>query len=211
MENVNLENNKDNTKKRIILSSLIIVVSIVIIGLSLSYAYYINTVIETNADKQGASLTSGNLSMDFTTSQLINATSASLINDANVLDSSNNNYTAFSISFANDNTVSNASYNIYLTDIAMTENFKSSYVKWALYRADNTPIEEGDFSNVTLDGTGTGAHNASDITLASESISSNEGTKSYKLYIWLSNDPDNNQVSLLNGSLSAKVGFRATT
>lgn len=206
-----MENNVDNSKKRVILGSLIIVVSIVIIGLSLSYAYYINTIRETNADNQGASLTSGNLSMDFTTSQNINATSASLINDADILSEENNNYTAFSISFADDNTVSEATYNIYLTDISMTENFKSSYVKWALYRADNTLVTQGDFSNVTLDGTGSGTHNASDITLASESITSVEGTKSYKLYIWLSNDPDNNQISLLNGSLSAKVGFRATT
>lgn len=210
-----MENNVDNSKKRVILGSLIIVVSIVIIGLSLSYAYYVNTIRETNADNQGASLTSGNLSMDFTTSQNINATSASLINDADILSEENNNYTAFSISFAEDNTVSEATYNIYLTDISMTENFKSSYVKWALYRANNTAnntlVTQGDFSNVTLDGTGSGTHNASDITLASESITSVEGTKSYKLYIWLSNDPDNNQISLLNGSLSAKVGFRATT
>lgn len=206
-----MENNVDNSKKRVILGSLIIVVSIVIIGLSLSYAYYVNTIRETNADNQGASLTSGNLSMDFTTSQNINATSASLINDADILSEENNNYTAFSISFAEDNTVSEATYNIYLTDISMTENFKSSYVKWALYRANNTLVTQGDFSNVTLNGTGSGTHNASDITLASESITSVEGTKSYKLYIWLSNDPDNNQISLLNGSLSAKVGFRATT
>ena len=206
-----MENNVDNSKKRVILGSLIIVVSIVIIGLSLSYAYYINTIRETNADNQGASLTSGNLSMDFTTSQNIKATSASLINDADILSEENNNYTAFSISFADDNTVSEATYNIYLTDISMTENFKSSYVKWALYRANNTLVTQGDFSNVTLNGTGSGTHNASDITLASESITSVEGTKSYKLYIWLSNDPDYNQISLLNGSLSAKVGFRATT
>ena len=202
---------KDNTKKRIVLGSLIIVVSIIIVGLSLTYAYYVNTIRETNADNQGASLTSGNLSMDFTTSRNINATSASLINDADILSEENNNYTAFSISFAEDNTVSEATYNIYLTDISMTENFKSSYVKWALYRANNTLVTQGDFSNVTLNGTGSGTHNASDITLASESITSVEGTKSYKLYIWLSNDPDNNQISLLNGSLSAKVGFRATT
>ena len=206
-----MENNVDNSKKRVILGSLIIVVSIVIIGLSLSYAYYVNTIRETNADNQGASLTSGNLSMDFTTSQNIKATSASLINDADILSEENNNYTAFSISFAEDNTESEATYNIYLTDISMTENFKSSYVKWALYRANNTLVTQGDFSNVTLNGTGSGTHNASDITLASESITSVEGTKSYKLYIWLSNDPDNNQISLLNGSLSAKVGFRATT
>ena len=173
-----MENNVDNSKKRVILGSLIIVVSIVIIGLSLSYAYYVNTIRETNADNQGASLTSGNLSMDFTTSQNIKATSASLINDADILSEENNNYTAFSISFAEDNTVSEATYNIYLTDISMTENFKSSYVKWALYRANNTLVTQGDFSNVTLNGTGSGTHNASDITLASESITSVEGTKS---------------------------------
>ena len=45
-----------------------------------------------------------------------------------------------------------------------------------------------------------------------ENITINKGsTDSYILYIWLSNDPDNNQTQLLNGSFSGKVGFRGVT
>ena len=120
----NPENTKDNTKKRIILGSLIIVMSIVIIGLSISYAYYLNTIEEVNPENQGTNITSGKLSMNFTTDQYIKATAAGLINDEDVLDPSNNNFTQFSVSFADDNSVDSATYNLYLTEISMTQNLK---------------------------------------------------------------------------------------
>lgn len=209
----NPENTKDNTKKRIILGSLIIVMSIVIIGLSISYAYYLNTIEEVNPENQGTNITSGKLSMNFATSQYINATAAGLINDEDVLDPSNSNYTEFSVSFADDNSVSSATYNLYLTEISMTQNFKNEDVKWALYNSSNSQIASGDFSTANLSSTanGDGTYNADDITLASSVTITPGTTNSYKLYIWLSNDSQTNQIDLLNGSLSAKVGFRATS
>ena len=209
----NTKNTKDNTKKRIILGSLIIVMSIVIIGLSISYAYYLNTIVEVNPGNQGTNITSGKLSMNFTTSQYINATAAGLINDEDVLDPSNSNYTKFSVSFADDNSVSSATYNLYLTEISMTKNFKNEDVKWALYNSSNSQIASGDFSAANLSSTanGDGTYNADDITLASSVTITPGTTNSYKLYIWLSNDSQTNQIDLLNGSLSAKVGFRATS
>ena len=209
----NTKNTKDNTKKRIILGSLIIVMSIVIIGLSISYAYYLNTIEEVNPGNQGTNITSGKLSMNFTTSQYINATAAGLINDEDVLDPSNSNYTKFSVSFADDNSVSSATYNLYLTEISMTKNFKNEDVKWALYNSSNSQIASGDFSAANLSSTanGDGTYNADDITLASSVTITPGTTNSYKLYICLSNDSQTNQIDLLNGSLSAKVGFRATS
>lgn len=209
----NPENTKDNTKKRIILGSLIIVMSIVIIGLSISYAYYLNTIEEVNPENQGTNITSGKLSMNFATSQYINATAAGLINDEDVLDPSNSNYTEFSVSFADDNSVSSATYNLYLTEISMTQNFKNEDVKWALYNSSNSQIASGNFSTANLSSTanGDGTYNADDITLASSVTITPGTTNSYKLYIWLSNDSQTNQIDLLNGSLSAKVGFRATS
>ena len=59
--------------------------------------------------------------MNFTTSQYINATAAGLINDEDVLDPSNSNYTEFSVSFADDNSVSSATYNLYLSEISIRE------------------------------------------------------------------------------------------
>lgn len=198
MENVEA---KDNTKKRLLLASLIIVMSIVIIGISLSYAYFINTVEEVNPENQGASLTSGELTMNFTTDRLINATSAGLINDADVV--TEGDYTQFSVSLPSDADASSATYSLYLTELTITNNLKSTDVKWALYNgAGTSEITRGDFSNATS-GTNMSLQN---------NISINRGeTDSYRLYIWLSNDPDNNQTSLLEGSLSAKVGFRAVT
>ena len=212
-EENNTKNTKDNTKKRIILGSLIIVMSIVIIGLSISYAYYLNTIEEVNPGNQGTNITSGKLSMNFTTSQYINATAAGLINDEDVLDPSNSNYTKFSVSFADDNSVSSATYNLYLTEISMTKNFKNEDVKWALYNSSNSQIASGNFSTANLSSTanGDGTYNADDITLASSVTITPGTTNSYKLYIWLSNDSQTNQIDLLNGSLSAKVGFRATS
>ena len=208
----NTKNTKDNTKKRIILGSLIIVMSIVIIGLSISYAYYLNTIEEVNPGNQGTNITSGKLSMNFTTSQYINATAAGLINDKDVLDPSNSNYTKFSVSFADDNSVSSATYNLYLTEISMTKNFKNEDVKWALYNSSNSQIASGNFSAANLSSTanGDGTYNADNITLKNDITISPGTTNSYKLYIWLSNDDQTNQIDLLNGTLNAKVGFRAT-
>ena len=208
----NPENTKDNTKKRIILGSLIIVMSIVIIGLSISYAYYLNTIEEVNPENQGTNITSGKLSMNFATSQSIKATAAGLIDDDDVLDPSNNNFTQFSVSFAEDNSVDSATYNLYLTEISMTQNFKNEDVKWALYNSSNELIANGNFSAATLSSTanGDGTYNADNITLKNDITISPGTTNSYKLYIWLSNDDQTNQIDLLNGTLNAKVGFRAT-
>ena len=208
----NPENTKDNTKKRIILGSLIIVMSIVIIGLSISYAYYLNTIEEVNPENQGTNITSGKLSMNFATSQYIKATAAGLIDDDDVLDPSNNNFTQFSVSFAEDNSVDSATYNLYLTEISMTQNFKNEDVKWALYNSSDVQVANGNFSAATLSSTanGDGTYNADNITLKNDITISPGTTNSYKLYIWLSNDDQTNQIDLLNGTLNAKVGFRAT-
>lgn len=212
MENVeNANQNAENTKKRIMLGSLIIVVSIIIIGISLSYAYFVNTVQEVNPENQGANITSGELTMNFSTSQYINAANAGLVNDANVLTDAN--YTAFSITLPSDASASSANYSIYLTEIKMTQNFKSGYVKWALYNAENISIASGTFNDAVLASAdnGDGTYNAENIVIE-DALTINKGdTTSYRLYIWLSNDPSVNQIDLLNGSLSAKVGFRATT
>ena len=208
----NPENTKDNTKKRIILGSLIIVMSIVIIGLSISYAYYLNTIEEVNPENQGTNITSGKLSMNFATSQSIKATAAGLIDDDDVLDPSNNNFTQFSVSFADDNSVDSATYNLYLTEISMTQNFKNEDVKWALYNSSDVQVANGNFSTATLSSTANddGTYNADNITLKNDITISPGTTNSYKLYIWLSNDDQTNQIDLLNGTLNAKVGFRAT-
>ena len=82
----------------------------------------------------------------------------------------------------------------------------------ALYNSSNELIANGNFSSATLSSTanGDGTYNADNITLKNDITISPGTTNSYKLYIWLSNDDQTNQIDLLNGTLNAKVGFRAT-
>lgn len=196
-----MENVENNAKKRLILASLIIVMSIIIIGLSLSYAYYLNQVVEVNPDNQKASITSGELTMNFATERVINAISAGLVSDADILTEAD--YTQFSVTLPSTAKVDSATYTLYLTELTITDNLKSNYVKWALYDGNGTSeITNGTFLNAT---TGT------DLTIDTGISISKGETDSYRLYIWLSNDENVNQIDLLNGSLSAKVGFRATT
>lgn len=196
--------------KAYVLGALIITLSLVIIGLSLSYAYYINTVEEVNAGNQGVNITSGELTMNFATTQSISASAAGLINDSDILTSAD--YTAFSITLPADSKIDNAAYNLFLTDTTMTSNFKSAYLKWALYSAD-VQVASGDFSGVTLADTANadGTYNVSDISLLNNVAISKGTTTSYKLYVWLSYSADALQNDLLDGSLSTKVGFRAVS
>ena len=203
-----MESLKTNSTKRYILGALILTVSMVIIGVSLSYAYFVNSVEEVNPGNQGVNVTSGELTMNFTTSQTLTATAAGLINDANILTEAD--FTAFSVTLPSSAKVSNAQYNLYLTDIKMTNNFKSNYLKWALYSAD-TQIASGDFSGVTLSNAVDGVYDASDIVLLNSVDITNGTTTSYKLYVWLSYDANTQQNSLLQGSLSTKVAFRAVS
>ncbi len=196
---------KDNTTKRIVLSSLIIVVAVVIIGLSIAYAYYVNSV-QNGGGNKNTTITSGVLEMSIATGEYISVDSATLINDTDVINSGA--YTQFSIAMTENNSVDEATYTINLTISNISSNFSaSSYVKWALYQCDDSNCEnlnsvnDGNFSN----------QSAGDVMTLKESIPINdEETHYYRLYIWLSNDANNNQTDLLGGNLEAKVGFSAT-
>lgn len=196
------------SNKAYIFGALIITLSIIIIGVSASYAYFVNEVETKNPTNTGLSATSGDLVINFTTSSLINADAASLINDSEV--TSKAHYTGFAIDFPSNAKAASASYNLYLTDIKMTSNFKSSYLKWALYDG-NESVATGDFSGVTLSNLQNGLYDASNVALLNNRTVSRGTTTNYKLYIWLSNDPNNNQTQLLEGSISAKVAFKAVS
>lgn len=196
------------SNKAYIFGALIITLSIIIIGVSTSYAYFVNEVETKNSGKSGISATSGDLVINFTTSSVINADAASLINDSEV--TSKAHYTGFEIGFPSNAKAASASYNLYLTDIKMTSNFKSSYLKWALYDG-NESVATGDFSGVTLSNALNGLYDASNVTLLTNKTISRGTNTNYKLYIWLSNDPDNNQIGLLEGQVSAKVAFKAVS
>lgn len=222
-----------------VLGALILVMSFIIIGISFSYAYYTSALGEMNPENKATTISSGGLKMDFATTQYINTDVGSLINDDDVLKSINDKYyTSFSISFPDTytkdgktyNNASSGSYEIYLTNLKMTENFISSDVKWALCPSNATALAnctQGTFATTTKNSNGNyttaeivdslsdnakttvNVYDMNNITLLENaSISRENSPVNYKLYVWLSNNPNANQRNLLNGKLSAKVGFR---
>jgi len=203
-----MESTNKSFTKAYILGALIITISLVIMGISLSYAYFVNVVEEVNPGNKGISVRSGALTMNFATSRTITATGAGLIKESDVLTSGD--YTAFSITLPSDGKVNNAQYNLYLTDTTMTSNFKSADLKWALYSAD-TKVAEGDFSGVTLSNPVNNVYSASNVSLLNNVNISKGTTTSYKLYVWLNYDANNQQNQLLKGSLSTKVAFHAVS
>ncbi|MBE6154313.1 MAG: hypothetical protein E7163_01890 [Firmicutes bacterium] len=206
------------SSKEHLIASLIVVMSFIVIGISGSYAFYENAI--NTSGETGLNVNSGsnNLTIDFATEngQIINSSLAGLINDAEV--TSKADYTEFSVSLPNNSKVETSIYNLYLTEIRMTDNFKSEYLKWALYDSSNNPIKDtdgnavvGNFSGVTLspEADSNGIYDASDIVILSNKEVNKGATHTYRLYVWLSNDPDKLQNELLEGSLSMKVGFKA--
>jgi len=198
MEN-NVESKKDNSFKAYVLGALIITVSLIIIGISMSYAYFANRVEEVNPDNKGVKIVSGKLVMNFATTRSISKTAAGLINDSEI--TSKAEHTDFGVTLPSEANVASAKYSIYLTDLNISNNLKSSYLKWSLYKS-GAEVASGNFKDI---GTNTTLYLKENITI-------NKGsTDGYVLYIWLSNDPNNNQTELLNGSFSGKVGFRGVT
>lgn len=195
-----MEFNKNQSSNKIyILGALIITVSLIIIGVSMSYAYFVNSVQEVNPDNKEVRISSGELVMNFASTRTINATAVGLINDSEITTTAE--HTDFSVTLPSDAKVDSALYNIFITELNISDNLKSSYLKWSLYNGD-TSVASGTFENI---GTKTTLNLKENITI-------NKGsTDSYVLYIWLSNDPNNNQTQLLNGSFSGKVGFRGVT
>ena len=214
MEKVNL------IEKRNLIGALIVVMSLIVIGISGSYAYYVNRVETAEGSDKHFKVTSGVLDMEFATGgQTLNVLEAGLI-DGGV---DNAEFAQFTIQFnSNAKNISNATYDIYLMDVEMTDNFKSEYVRWALYDAEGgSPICNGNFNVADLKDknavTPVKAYN--DIKITTESKSLTKGNSAtYKLFVWLQNDPNKNQadksgavdaIDLTSGSLSFKIGFRA--
>lgn len=196
----NMESRKDNSLKAYVLGALIITVSLVIIGVSLSYAYFINKVEEVgNADNKNVNIRSGELVMNFDKGQSFTAAGVGLVNDADITTKAE--HTDFSVTLPSDSKVASARYSIFLTELQISDNLKSEYLKWSLYKG-GSEVANGTFENIGTDTT----------LYLSEDISIDKGnTDGYVLYVWLSNDPDNNQIELLNGTFSGKVGFRGVT
>ena len=199
-----MKKNNDSSSKKYYIWAVVLVILLIILAVSITYAYFARLKVVTG-DTPETTVTSGLLDVDFTTSKYISNTNAKLINDDVAYTQADK--TIFSVIRSSKNTTNNVYYTISLTDINISDNLKNSpYFKWALYNTNNVkatsvPISKGNFKNVS-DG---------NLSLYTKKLPLAKDAKhNYTLIVWLSNDPDVDQESLLNGSFEAKVQLTVT-
>lgn len=194
--------NHIHNNNRLLVWSIILVMLLIIIAVSITYAFFSRNVTQTGDDTE-TKITAGKLDVDFVTTQYITNTDAKLINDTDAYSLADR--TAFSVTRSAENTVEKVYYTLKLTDIDITENLKSEYLKWQLYDTDvvsasTKPLSSGDFTTIT--------DNTLDLYTSKISLAK-EVTHNFVLLVWLSNDENKNQTELLKGSLNAKVEVTA--
>ncbi|WP_304819240.1 hypothetical protein [uncultured Clostridium sp.] len=208
-----------NTKKEMkshIVKIGILVVSIVTIGISMTYAYY-TAKISGNSNIDDISAAKFHI-----TSTLADSTSISNMT-MHLIDASEINIDAdkveFSVTNAETSTVS-GQYFVYLIDATISKNLYSKYFKWQLVRQTTlgeSIIDSGTFENIPRSDTPVEGEALNALTTV-EKISLNKvaleipkGTTDNLIFrLWLENDPDTNQLELTNGTFQAKLKIEAT-
>lgn len=207
--------NKNDTsvksENKLFFGAIILVCLLIAIAISLTYAYFARKLL-INGENTETTVEAGLLDVDFLTSEYISNTDAKLINDVDAYKEADK--TIFSVSRSEKNTVEYVYYTLQLVDINITENLKSPYLKWSLYEtkeidSSTASLSSGDFSDLTCvtneDETETCKMELYDTKIP---LAKNV-TDEFVLIIWLSNDDNVNQNSLLKGSISGKVQVTA--
>jgi len=198
-------------EKRELRKHLILYVSITLLlitaAFSLSRAYFTMNIIG-NDTEDDVEIQNATVDLSLTSSKTMqdnnDKATLMLIDDDDRVGNAYAPYADFSLTSTSSSTIS-VTYNVYLTECKISSGFISAYFKWELVSLDTsgteTAVASGDFSNATSDTTDgiTYQLTSSSVTIAPSS------TQSYRLRVWLSNDDENDQSSLLSQTFSAKV------
>ena len=205
----NMDTSK-NTDNKVIVWAVVLVCVLIVLAISLTYAYFARNL--RSGGETETTIETGKLDVDFLTSEYITNTNATLIDDDNAyLDADK---TIFSVSRSEYNTVEYVYYTLQLVDIDISDNLKSSYLKWRLYEtaditAETEALSEGDFSDLTCE-TNEDNTEVCSLDLYDTKIPlAKEAVDDFVLIIWLSNDEEKNQTELLQGNISARVQVTA--
>lgn len=199
------ENKKNiaiSTDSKLLWWAVALVVLLIIIAISFTYAYFSRNVTQTG-DDSSTNMQTGVLAVDFVTGEYIANTNAMLIYDDEAYQKADKSI--FSVERSELNTVERVYYTLDLVDISITDNLKSKYLKWRLYETQEITetteaLSEGDFLDIV----------DNKIALYSTKIPLAKNAKhNFTLLIWLSNDDETNQNDLLQGTISAKIQVTA--
>lgn len=194
----------------------VLVVSLIVIGISGSYAYFTTSISGTPTQ---TTISSGKFEV---TSSLEGANaikdlSLSLINPDEVATKAKS--LDFNVVSTSNSTI-NAKYDIFLRGITLSKNLYSSDFKWELVNKDctdaNCVLATGDFSVAEREGSAVEGEEANvsttakDLKLTSDSILLHKDTTQNLIFrIWLQNDESRNQIELTNGRFEGKLSISA--
>lgn len=200
---------ESKSKAKKVICTAVLILSVFMLGISLSYAFFNNFVKKTDGENNPAVVKSGELDITFNTSQYINNNSAELVEEADLQDDAN--YASkFTVDKSSKSTAKNIKYDIYLKDIKISDNLKDSpYLKWKLLNVKTGESIKGNFTDIVKDKCSSGSGTCykkylkSNITLTAAT--------DYILYIYLEYSATENQNSILEGTLSTKVAIDSYT
>ena len=176
-------------KKNSFAKVMILVVSLIVIGVSGTYAYY--TISMSEPSKTSAKAGVFKVESSLETTSAINNSKIRLIDNAEKEIKAEK--VTFTVTSLSESTV-DGEYYIYLKDILLSKNLYTNYLHWELVQNDVVKAS-GDFGDV--------ASKRTDTPVAGEA----KDTLIFRM--WLENDPDVNQIAITNGSFAGRLYLEA--
>lgn len=203
--------NEKKSNKRQVTKVLILVVALMVIAFSGTYAYFTMNFI---GNPTTTTATSGVFKVESSleTESVIHNTKLTLISEKEK--ASQSEKLTFTITSTEESTV-DGEFNVYLKDIKLSKNLYSKYLKWELLKG-NEIISQGDFENAVRVGTAAEEEKDNVITDVEEfqlnttalSLPKNT-TQTYTFRMYLLNDPKKNQIELTEGSFNGRLYLEA--
>lgn len=199
-------------KKNSLAKVMILVVSLIVIGVSGTYAYYTLSMSDpsTTSAKSGVFKVESSLE----TTNAINNNKIRLIN--NIEKEIKAEKVIFTVTSKSESTI-DGEYYIYLKDILLSKNLYTKYLHWELVK-NNVVEASGDFADAASKRTDTPVANEADNVVTSISemklnetpLHLNKNSKDTLIFrLWLENDPNVNQIAITNGSFAGRLYLEA--
>lgn len=193
----------------------VFVISIIVIGISVSYSFY-SALIKGGSDITGSTAAKMDVTTTLNTTAAINAAKLSMIDAGEYLTKAEK--VRFSVTNGTTSNVK-AKYTVQLVDMSLSKNLASKYFKWTLIVNAGTSTEKsftGNFADTTIAPEGTSdttvVNNLSKTLITDENAITLDigATDNIDFYIWLENDPVLDQLYLTNGNFTGKLNLNAT-
>ena len=186
-------------KKKNITKVLVLVVSLIVIGISGTYAYY-TLAMTGEATKTTAKSGVFKIISSLDTANAVNNTKLKLIEPTEKEVKAEK--VTFTVTSKDESTI-DGQYFIYLKNITLSKNLYSKYLKWELLQ--NGEIKDsGTFEDAVRTDT------VANIKLNKEALQITKKTTDTLIFrMWLENDENVNQISLTEGSFAGRLFLEA--